>query len=96
MVDQLAMHPAPKPLSMLTTDTPGAQRVEHGQQGGEAAEARAVADAGRHGDDGTADQAADHAGKRALHAGHDDQDVGGCWSAAGRSSSRCRPATPTS
>ena len=43
--------PAPKPLSMLTTATPGAQLFSIAEQRRQAAEARAVADARRHGDD---------------------------------------------
>ena len=68
--------PAPYPLSMLTTVTPGRAGVEHRQQRGDAAERGAVADAGRHRDERDADQPADHGGQRALHAGDDDQAVG--------------------
>ena len=46
----------------------GCAGVEHRQQGGEPAEAGAVADRGRHGDQRDAGQPADHAGQRALHA----------------------------
>jgi len=46
-----AAYAAPKPLSIFTTVTAAAATVEHAEQCGEAAEARAVADAGRHGDD---------------------------------------------
>src|SRR5438105_2670968 len=41
--------------------------VEHAEQGRHAAEARAVADAGRDGDDGRGHQPADDRGERALH-----------------------------
>ncbi len=71
------MRPAPKPLSMLTTETPLAQLLSMAEQRREAAEAGAVADAGRHGDDRHVDQAADDAGQRAFHAGDDDDDAGG-------------------
>ena len=50
--------------------------VEHGEQGREPAEARAVADAGRHRDHRRADEAADHRRQGALHAGDDDEAVG--------------------
>ena len=68
---------APKPLSMPTTVMPDAHRRQHGQQRGDAFERGAVADAGRHGDDRRAGEAADDAGQRALHAGDDDDRVGG-------------------
>ena len=71
------MAAAPKPLSMLTTETPLAQLFSIAEQGGQPAEAGAVADAGRNGDDRHVDQAADHARQRALHAGDDDDDAGG-------------------
>ena len=47
-------HAAPKPLSMPTTVMPLAHDGVHRQQRGHAVERRAVADAGRHGDDGRA------------------------------------------
>lgn len=56
-------------------DTAGAG-IEHGEEGCEAAEACAVADAGRHCDDGLGDESADDAGERALHAGDDNDDAG--------------------
>ena len=68
--------PAPYPLSMLTTVTPGRARVEHRQQGGQPAERGAVPDAGRHRDQRHADQPADDRGQRALHPGDHDQAVG--------------------
>ncbi len=43
--------PAPKPLSMLTTVTPGAQELSIAEQRGEPAERGAVADAGGHRDE---------------------------------------------
>ena len=45
-----AKTPAPNPLSMLMTTTPGAQRVEHAEQRRQAVERGAVPDAGRHRD----------------------------------------------
>ena len=71
------MAAAPKPLSMLTTETPLAQLFSIASSAVSAAEARAVADAGRDGDDRHVDQAADHARQRAFHAGDDDDDAGG-------------------
>ena len=50
--------------------------IEHGQKRSQALHGGAVADAGRHGDDGTIDEAADDAGQRAVHAGHDHNGVG--------------------
>src|SRR5919197_442062 len=49
--------------------------VEHAEQGGDAAEARAVADAGGDGDDRRGDQPADDRRERALHPGGDDEDA---------------------
>ena len=49
--------------------------VQHRQQGGQPAEGGAVPDAGRHRHEGYADQAADHAGQGALHAGDHDEAV---------------------
>ena len=74
---ELAIAAAPKPLSMLTTDTPLAQLFSIAEQRREAAEARAVADAGRDGDDRHVHQPADHARQRAFHAGDDDDHAGG-------------------
>src|ERR1035438_6564024 len=50
--------------------------VEHAEQGGEAVEARAIADAGGDGDHRAGNHAAHHAGKRTLHAGADHDDAG--------------------
>ena len=90
------MFAAPKPLSMLTTDDAGRAAVQHAEQRREAAEAGAVADAGRHGDDRHADQAGDDARQRAFHAGDDDDDAGGRRGARRSPSRRWSPATPTS
>ena len=49
--------------------------VQHPQEGGNAAEAGAVADAGRHGDHRHADQAGDDARQRPFHSGDDDDDA---------------------
>ncbi len=70
------MQPAPKPLSMLTTDTPLAQLLSMPEQRRQPMEAGAVADAGGHGDDRHRDEAGDDAGQRAFHAGDDDDDAG--------------------
>jgi hypothetical protein len=43
-------------------DDVGGAGVEHGQQRGQSAEGGPIADAGRHGDDGTIDESADDAG----------------------------------
>ena len=68
--------PAPYPLSMLTTVTPGAQELSIASSAAMPAERGAVADAGRDRDQRDADQPADHGRQRALHAGDDDQAVG--------------------
>src|SRR6266498_5686216 len=57
-------------------DNVGRAAVEHRQQGSEAAEGGAVADAGRHGNDRAIDQPADDAGQGAVHAGDDNDAVG--------------------
>src|SRR3712207_1246319 len=49
--------------------------VEHAEQGGDAAEGGAVADAGGDGDDGDGDEPADDRRQRALHPGADDDDA---------------------
>ena len=89
------MLPAPKPLSMFTTETPDGAAVEHAEQRGDAAEAGAVADARRHGDDRHADQAGDDARQRAFHAGDDDDDARGVEPRA-LAEQPMEPATPTS
>src|ERR1035437_252563 len=45
--------------------------VQHAEQRGESMKAGPVSYAGRHRDHGAGDQAADHAGERAFHAGAD-------------------------
>ena len=82
--------PAPYPLSMLTTVTPGAQELSIAEQRGEAAERGAVPDAGGHRHERDAGQAADHGRQRALHAGDDDEAVG----PASRSRTREQPVQP--
>jgi hypothetical protein len=52
-----------------------AAAVEHAKQGGDAAEAGAIPDAGGHGDDRFGDQPGNDAGQGAFHAGDHDQDV---------------------
>ena len=91
-----AKTPAPKPLSMLADDDAGSAGVQHAEQGREPAEAGAVADAGRHGDERQADQPADHARQRAFHPGDDDEAVGAARTPSRAASTRCSPATPTS
>ncbi len=51
-----------------------AAAIEHSEESGEAAEVRAVADAGGNGDDGASDESGDGAGEGALHSGDDDKD----------------------
>ena len=70
-------HAAPNPLSIPTTVTPLAHEACIASSAVIAVEARPVADAGRHGDDRPAGQAADHAGQRALHPGDHDHRIGG-------------------
>ena len=61
---------------MFTTATPGRAGVEHGEERGEAAEARAVADAGGHRDHRRAHQPGDQRRQRAVHAGDRDHRLG--------------------
>ena len=56
------------------TDAAGAA-IEHTEQGGEAAEAGAVADTGGHGNDGSFDQSADHTWEGTFHPGNHDHDA---------------------
>ena len=65
---------APKPLSMLTTTTPGAQLASAAGQRRPAACGDAVADRGRHRDQHAPDQAGQHAEQGTLHAGDGDHD----------------------
>jgi len=52
-----------------------AATVQHAEQRRDAAEARAVADARRHGNDRFGNQTGDDARQRAFHAGDDDEHV---------------------
>jgi len=54
----------------------GGAAVEHAEQGGDAAEAGAVAYAGGDGNDGDSDEAAYYAGECAFHAGDTDDYAG--------------------
>ena len=67
---------APKPLSMLTTVTPGGAGSQHAEQCGQPAERDAVSDGGGHGHHRTGDEPPHDAGQGALHPGHHD-DCGG-------------------
>ena len=51
-------------------------RIEHGQQGGQALKAGAIADAGWHGDHRPLDESANDAWQGAFHAGHHNQHAG--------------------
>ena len=68
---------APNPLSIFTTETPDGAAVQHAEEGGDAAEAGAVADAGGHRDHRHADETGDDARQRAFHAGDDDDHARG-------------------
>ena len=63
-----AATPAPNPLSMLTTRTPGAQAVSMVSSGGQSLEGGPVAHRRRHRDDQPVGESGDHAGQRAVHA----------------------------
>ena len=70
---RLAATAAPKPLSILTTVTPAAQEFNIAEQRRQAAEAGAVADAGRDPDHRLVHQTGDDAWESALHSGDDDE-----------------------
>lgn len=53
-----------------------ATAVEHAQQGGDASEACAIANAGGYGDYGAVDKSGHDAGQGAFHAGHYHEDIG--------------------
>ncbi len=87
MIDRARDRAAPKPLSMFTTATPVAQLFSIAEQRRQAAEARAVADAGRHGDDRHARRGRRRrSGSAPFHARDDDDH------ARGRRAGRARPA----
>ena len=73
------MAPAPTPLSMFTTASPGLQLCSIPMQRRLAAAAEAVPVRGRQADHRHGDEAGDDGGQSALHAGGDDQrtDAGG-------------------
>jgi hypothetical protein len=54
----------------------GGTGVEHSQEGGHAAEGRAITNAGGDGDDGDADQAGNDGGEGSFHAGANDDCAG--------------------
>jgi len=58
----------------------GRAGIQHTQQGSDAFEGGAVADAGGDSDDGNRDQAADDAGQSAFHAGANDNHIGSAQS----------------
>ena len=70
---RLARKPAPKAVVDIDHADPGRATGHHAQQSGHAVKRRAVTYAGRNGDDRFIDQATDHAGQCALHAGDDDE-----------------------
>src|SRR6188508_3771792 len=63
----------PKPVVDVHDAHSTRAAVEHSQQRRNAAEAGAIADACWYGNHRHANQPADHAGQRTLHAGHDDE-----------------------
>ena len=66
-----AIVPAPNPSSMPTTARPAAHEESMDEQGGDAAERRPVAHAGRHADHRRGHEAADDGGERGVLAGDD-------------------------
>ena len=91
---RLASHPAPKPLSMLTTPTPGRAGVEHGQQRGQTAEAGPVTHAGGHRDNRHVDKPPDDARQRPFHSGSHHDGPGGAQPFGLALKSRWMPETP--
>ena len=71
------MQPAPKPLSMFTTDTPLAQLFSIPSRAASPWKLAPYPMLVGTATTGTDDEARDHAGERAFHAGDDDDDAGG-------------------
>lgn len=93
-IHRIGGRPAPKPLSILTTDTPAAQLLSIAE-GRQAVEIGTISDTGRHSDDRFVDEAADDAGQSPFHAGDDDIYVGPA-DIIDAGQRRWMPATPTS
>jgi hypothetical protein len=73
MIDRAGHRRRAEPVVNVDDGDSAGAAVQHGEQGSDAAETRAVADARRHGNDRRAHQPANHAWQRAFHAGdHDD------------------------
>ena len=75
-VDERCLVAGPEAVVDIHDRYSGRAAIEHGEQGRDAAEARAVADAGGDPDDGARHKAADDAGERALHSGHHHGHIG--------------------
>ena len=75
------MYPAPKPLSMLTTDTPGAQLFSIARSAASPVEARPVTYTRRHSDNRRAHQSPNDRSESPFHPcdNHNDLRVGNGW-----------------
>ena len=74
MVDEVGLVGGTKSIVDIDDGYAAGTACQHGTKGCDAPEVSSLANAGRNGNDGTADKAADNAGKCALHAcnGNDD------------------------
>lgn len=75
MVDEVGLVGGTKSIVDIDDGHAAGTACQHGTKGRDALEVSSIANAGGDGNDGTADKAADNAGKRALHArnGNDDR-----------------------
>jgi len=71
-IDQRSDVPSAEAVVDVHDADVGGTGVHHAQKGREPAKSSAVTNAGGHGDDGDANQASNHAGEGALHAGTND------------------------
>ena len=76
VIDAACYTGRPKPVVDVHDAHSTGAAVEHSQQRRNAAEAGAIANACWYGNHRHANQPADHAGQRTLHAGHDDEYAG--------------------
>ena len=75
-IDQIGLVTGPEAVVNVDDGYARSTAIEHGEQGGNAAEAGTVTDAGGDGNDRTRNQSTHHAGQCAFHAGSDDGHIG--------------------
>ena len=76
MVDEVGLVGGTKSIVDIDDGHAAGTACQHGTKGRDALEVSSIANAGGDGNDGTADKAADNAGKRALHARNGNDDGG--------------------